>query len=95
MKITVKYGEKWYGNDFDSNQFDVTIHDPQSPAKSLGVDFQFAKPVGGRGANWENRGWVKGATLRLSEEEARRIGSCNFVAPRRKPRQSYSFAVWA
>lgn len=73
MKITVKYGEKWYGNDFDTDQFDVKIHDPRSHAKSLGVDFKFSKPVGGRGANWDNRGWVKGASLQLSVDEARKL----------------------
>jgi hypothetical protein len=39
----------------------------------VSVRFSFEEPVGGRGANWENKGFINGAHLSLSAEEARRL----------------------
>ncbi|MFY9328774.1 MAG: hypothetical protein WAO76_12290 [Georgfuchsia sp.] len=77
MNITVKYSSgTWYGTEFGIDEFDLTVQDSGYTDKSsLGVDFTFGKPASGRGANWENKGWVKGATLSLSEDQARKLAA--------------------
>jgi hypothetical protein len=74
MKITVKYGDRWFGNDFPSPDF--TAHVKRNPfTEGVNLELVFVRPQAGRGANWSNKGFVSGANLILSLDEARALAA--------------------
>ena len=75
MKITIKYeGGRWYGNDYPEKDFTASISKAGEHG-GIELDLQFAKPKAGRGVNPDNRGYVKGASLRLTDDEARSLAA--------------------
>ena len=75
MKITVKYGERSYGNEYDKPDFKLHVRTSQSPARdgATTLVFEFISGASGRGSDFMTSGLVEKATLELSPEHARRM----------------------
>lgn len=75
MKIVLQYANRTYGNE-DLSDFTAEIKSLRtSYGDSLTIDFTFKDFAQGRGANWENRGWVEGALIHLSPAHARKLAT--------------------
>lgn len=74
MRITVKYGQRWFGNSYDTPDYKLSVQSqkPRFGVSTVKLDYQFIRWATGRGAG-DKAGYVSGAQMVLSSEEARQL----------------------
>ena len=72
MKITVRYGARWYGNSWPTGNYHLVIE--RTERGPISINFKFLNASSGRGVG-ENQGYVTGALLELDRAEARKFAT--------------------
>jgi hypothetical protein len=74
MRVTVKYGERWFGNSYGTPDYKLKVNSskPRIGEPTVSLNFSFLRAIGGRGAG-DNQGFVSGAAMELSSEHARQL----------------------